>query len=409
MTESPGIIDTGVASSRAVLAPPPRQWSYSTLAQVEACPLRYCLERATYPDLDDRKGYPSLPSVPAIFGNIVHGALEVVLKAMANAGVDSPQAEAATKVIRDLGGFTVVIEEELARQLAPLATNTRIPKDRRRRIAFDLEAKISDARAQVQTYLSRTTFIPGTPRVHSNPDNYLSQNPERRELRDGTHAEVELVSEEQRLRGRIDLLTVSGEWVAIVDYKTGGEADAHANQLRFYALLWGADRARNPRSLRVANLTVAYPDHDTDIEVPSDEDLATLSEELAAQIGAADLETSSGNPTANPSQENCRYCAVRHLCAAYWTSIAPKTGNVQRGEFFDYEGVIGEQNGQRSWWLLNDAGKPELLLRAVTPTPPFAVGDRVRFLGLRYDSDPELESPIGSLTVATEVFRMQLD
>lgn len=408
MTEPSRIIDTGISSSRAVLAPPPAQWSYSALVQVEACPLRYCLERAIYPDLDGRKGYPSLPSVPAMLGNIVHGALEVVVKAMADAGVDSPHAEAATRVIRDLGGFTAVIEAELARQMAPLANNARVSKDRQRRIALDLEAKISDVRAQVQTYLSRTRFVPCTARVRGALDGSQPSEPERYELREGSHAEVELVAEELRFRGRVDLLTISGDQVAIVDYKTGSEADVHADQLRLYALLWSVDRAKNPRHLPVASLTAAYCDHDTSVDLPSDDDLATYSVELAARIVEAEREISSGAPAARPSQDNCRYCPVRQLCTVYWASVPPQLVNTQRGDFFDYEGVIGEQNGQRSWWLLNDTGDPELLLRTTTPTPPFEVGDRVRFLGLRHDNNPELEFPIGSLTVATEGFQMQL-
>lgn len=408
MTKPSRIIDTGISSSRAVLTPPPAQWSYSALVQAEACPLRYCLERAIYPDLDGRKGYPSLPSVPAMLGNIVHGALETVVKAMADAGVDSPQAEVATKVIRSLGGLTGVIEAELERQMASLANNARISKDRQRRIALDLEAKISDVRAQVQTYLSRTAFVSGTARVRGALDGSQPRTPERYELREGSHAEVELVAEELRFRGRVDLLTISGDQVAIVDYKTGSEADAHADQLRLYALLWSSDHAKNPRRIPVASLTAAYRDHDTSVDVPSDDDLATYSVELAARIVVVDREISSGTATAKPNQDNCRFCPVRHLCTSYWTSVAPQSVTTQRGDFFDYEGVIGEKNGQRSWWLLNDTGDPELLLRTMTPTPPFEVGDRVRLLGLRHDNDPELELPIGSLTVATEVFQMQL-
>lgn len=405
---SPGVITTGIASSRAVLAAPPDLWSYSTLKEVAACPLRYCLQRATYPDLGDRKGYPPLPSVGALIGNVVHGALETVVKAMAGAGVESPQAESGADVIRSLGGLTSVVEKELARQLAPLKDNTRLSKDRQRRIAIDLEAQVPAARAQVQTYLSRTRFVPGARRAESSSGGSQPRAFVRCELGEGSHAEVVLVAEGPRLCGRVDLLTISGDRVDIIDYKTGSEADGHADQLRLYAWLWGADEKINPRGLDVASLTLVYRDNDVTVDVPSANQMVILSQEFATKIADADSEISSGNPTAKPSQENCRNCAVRHLCASYWAAGAPKPSDVERGRVFDYEGVIGEQNGQRSWWLLSDAGHPELLLRTTAPSPPFASGDRVRFLGLRREVDPQADRAIGSLTVATEVFQVEL-
>lgn len=100
------VLDTGVVRSRAVLQGPPNYWSYSSLKEIGECPRRYALERASYPDLWVGRGYPSLPTAPALFGNVVHGALEIVVKALTQAGVDSPQTLQATEVLRRLGGLT---------------------------------------------------------------------------------------------------------------------------------------------------------------------------------------------------------------------------------------------------------------------------------------------------------------
>lgn len=43
------VLETGVASGWAVLPGPPAMWSYSSLKDVETCPLRYALSRADYP------------------------------------------------------------------------------------------------------------------------------------------------------------------------------------------------------------------------------------------------------------------------------------------------------------------------------------------------------------------------
>lgn len=410
MTHAAGTIDTGIASSRASLPSPPNYWSYSSLKEVEACPRRYALARATYPDLWDGRGYPSLPSTPALFGDVVHGALEVVVKALAEAGVESPQAVEATMVLRDLGGLTSVVEEMVTKKLAPLEGNPRLDLDRRRRIARELRAQTPDARVQVQTYLSRTVFAPRPSGSSSMRDGSAAARggaSTRRALGEGSHAEAVLVAEELRLLGRIDLLTIAGESVDIADYKTGVEAPGHHEQLRLYALLWDADRQSNPARLATASLTAAYRDRDVDVPVPSSEDLDALRVSLSAQIERADAELRLGVPTPLPSPANCEWCAVRHLCAAYWEGVTRELTAIGDGEWFDYEGRIGKQNGQRSWWVVDpETGIDQLLLRTTSSTPPFAPGDHVRLLGLRYELDPEAHTPVALLTASSEVFQV---
>jgi len=188
---------------------------------VEGCPQRYALARASYPDLWDGRAYPPLPTAPALFGNVVHGALQIVVNALAAAGVESSQAIEATEVLRGLGGLTAVVERGVAAQLDLLDTNPRIDEARRRRIARELRAQTPDARVQVQTYLSRTVFGSSTPDDRGIPAGGGSgqgQPSRRRALGEGAHPEVSLAADGLRLRGRIDLLTIAGNKVDIVDY-----------------------------------------------------------------------------------------------------------------------------------------------------------------------------------------------
>ncbi len=98
---------------------------------------------------------------------------------------------------------------------------------------------------------------------------------------------------------------------------------------------------------------------------------------------------------------------MRQLCAAYWQDFAPKFSEIADGAWFDYQGMVGEQHGPHSWWLIDEtSGKPALLLRTSLSRQPIAEGDRLRFLGLRRESDPERDVPIASLTVTTEVFQL---
>ena len=408
MTTVARTFDTGIARSRAVLADPPAYWSYSTLKELTDCPLRYCLAHASYPALWSGLGYPPLPSPTSLFGNVVHGALEVVLRALSDAGVASPRAEEAAQVLVGLGGLRTVIDSEIARQVTRLATNPRLSDERKRRIHRDLQEKTQDARAQVQTYLSRTQFVPGSPDGepvgHSpRPSTRRARSP----LADGSHAEAWLVADRLRLHGRVDLVTVDDERVEIVDFKTGAQSPSHADQLRLYALLWSADDRSNPRHTEVTRLTASYPSHDIDTEVPDAAELAGLSTMMETEISVASREAASSSPTARPSAEACTGCGVRHLCPNYWASVAPREVPSQDGSWFDFEGVIGAENGLHSWWLHGSDGKRRLLLRATVAARGFGIGDCVRLLGLRRESDPDVSHPIGSMSVGTEVFVLE--
>lgn len=235
-----------------------------------------------------------------------------------------------------------------------------------------------------------------------------SAGPGRRELADGSHAEVRLVVEDLRLHGRVDLLMIHGAQVEIVDFKTGAESPNHADQLRLYALLWSADEKANPRRTSATRLAAAYRDRDIDIDVPDPAEMARLSATVAAEISIASREASSDSPAASPAADTCASCSVRHLCHGYWASVAPRETPVQDDCWFDFEGAVGEENGQRSWWLFDAAGRRQLLLRSATNDPGFAVGNAVRLLGLHRESDPDVAFPIGAITAASEVFVLEV-
>lgn len=400
-------LNTGVASSRAILPEPPAYWSYSSLREVQECPLRYALERASYPDLWRGKGYPPLPTAAALFGNVVHAALGSVVKALSAAGVASSQAVEATETLRNIGGLTAVVEGATTAQLAPLDDNPRLNDDQRGRITRDLWGRAPEARVQVQTYLSRTAFAPtAAPNVSSHSSGQRNAY-RRRELGDGSHAEATLIADDLRLIGRIDLLTIFGTTVRLVDFKTGRELPAHRDQLRLYALLWERDGLANPRHLGIDSLTAAYQGIDVLVEVPSAADLQELAEGVSSQVERADAELQSGSPTPVPSESTCQYCGVRQICEAYWRDVAPKPTDVRDDAWFDYEGLIGDQNGHRSWWVMNPrSNRREYLLRTTAATPPFGQGDWVRILQLRRGTDPEVELPVATMTATSEVFHI---
>jgi hypothetical protein len=404
-------LDTGIEKSAALLPGLPRFWSFSALREAGACPRRYALSRARYPDLWDGHGYPRLPSLPAVFGDVVHGALDTIMKALVAAGCESVQSAEATQVLRTLGGYTAVIEASAEARLSGLAGNPRLRGDLQQRLQRDLSRRIADARAQVQAHVSRSDLAPAaaapgaaaafaaTPRS--------PEGGKRAPLAAGTYAEVALASQHLRLAGRVDLLRVSGTGAGITDYKTGAESPVHVEQLELYALLWDLDHDANPGRLPVTSLTAAYPGRDVTVPVPDEQGMREIEKRTAAAIADAETEVSADVPRAKPSPENCANCDVRHLCDAYWPAVAPDPSALDDGSRLDCQGLVGTRQGPRSWWLHPDGqGRSRLLVQASPSGPELHPGRHVRILGLRIDADPDTGVTVASAGVATEVFTM---
>lgn len=395
------VLENGVASGRAVLAGPPAMWSYSSLKDAETCPLRYVLSRADYPDLWGRHGYPRLPIPAAIRGDVVHGALEIIVRALVKAGCSSTRSAEAVGVLRGLGGYTEVAEGVLVAQLAGFEGNPRLGVDRREQLTRSLTDWVPEAREQIQTYLNRIDLRPSTSTATATSDPAT-----RYPARTGDHPEKELVDEGLRLKGRVDLLSVDMDGVRITDFKTGVEDPAHHDQLRLYALLWDADGKVNPDALRVKELVAAYPDHEVAAMVPSADELATLRHEVAARIEVAEAAVTADPPIARLG-EHCGLCSVRGLCDPYWSAGTSRTAEVLEGAWYDLAGTVVREHGVKSFVLREDRTGNEVLVR--TPTPAFALplGMDVRILGARRVVDPEEEeSLITALTSTSEVLEL---
>ena len=284
----PRLLDTGIESSTALLPPPPSDWSYSSLREAGACPRRYALSRARYPDLWDGTGYPRVPRVPALFGDVVHDALDTIVRALTATGCESARSAEAVAALRTLGGYTAIIEAAVERRLAGLAGNPRVSDDLRKRIHRDLHSQVADARYQVQAYITALVLGPGhkaAPAAHDAPTGMpeTRASGRRAPLCAGAHAEVTLRSARPRLMGRVDLLRVSDDGADITDYKTGAESASHQDQLGLYALLWDLDRDANPGRLPVTGLTAAYPGRDVTFPAPDQPGLRAIEEQGHSQ------------------------------------------------------------------------------------------------------------------------------
>ena len=85
--------------------------------------------------------------------------------------------------------------------------------------------------------------------------------------------------------------------------------------------------------------------------------------------------------------------------------MAPDPATLADGTWFDYQGVVGLQNGARSWWMVREgSGHKQLLLRTTATAPQLSIGSRIRALGLRFDEDPEVDATVAVMTAWSEVF-----
>lgn len=120
------------------------------------------------------------------------------------------------------------------------------------------------------------------------------------------------------------------------------------------------------------------------------------------RVADAEEHVAVTEPAATPG-EQCMYCAVRSLCDVYWQQETPDLASLRDGKWFDYEGRVGPRNGVKSWWMLDDSGQKELLVRT-PPTRPLTSGQLLRIIGLRREDDPDVDRPVATLTTNSELF-----
>lgn len=392
MTDERIRFETSVSGIWGLWPETPPRWSYSSLKAVEACPSQWMLSRADYPDIWDRHGYPALPMLPAIFGTVVHGVVERLARDLGAAGITSPVAADVVGTLGSLGGWRTIVLEAIEHELARLDGNPRVSAERVDRLRDELIRRAPEVADRVKVFLGRGAF-PSVTEIYMGPGvvaTAMGGSVPRRPATGGAHAELEVVAEVLRLTGRIDLLVVDEVDVGIIDFKTGAENSDHGDQVRLYALLWYLDAQVNPARRLATDLRAVYPTHEQAVAAPDLAELRSLEVVTASRVRAADLVTQAPPPTANPTEENCRHCSVKHLCDAYWSTLPPAVTAVSAEQWFDFEGRILRQNGSKSWFV-ETLTKPsaEVLVRTVETNMAFQVGRRVRLLGVRRSQDPD--------------------
>lgn len=285
----------------------------TTLRSIESCPRRWALGAAHYPELWSGRGYPPRVQLSALSGTVVHLVLEAISSALINAGCASLQDPAALRVLKDLGGYTTVVNGCIDRTLEPLARNPRA----QRMVEYatrSLRSQVPELRTLAQIMLCRR-------RLQSAQAGYATAaaSKTRGPLGVGTFRELTLRARHLAWKGKADLLVLSDRACEIIDFKTGSPAEHHEFQIRVYALLWGRDDELNPDRRCADRLVLAYSSGDVDIAPLSEADCEQLERELSSRTATALAALAQQPPEARPDPRHCPYCDVRHMCTEYWT------------------------------------------------------------------------------------------
>lgn len=394
--------------SRWLTTPPvtwpdaPADMTVSTLNDIEACPRRWALGAASYPQLWDGRGYPPRANPRALAGSLVHTVLEIITKELVRAGCPSIQDAAAVGIMQRVGGFSKVITDAIAVLTGRLSANPRVSQQLEQ-IGRALRAQIGDIRLRVQTMLSRRQ-LPVRQRTSGTSE--FAQT--RTALGFGVYCELELRAPLIRWKGKADLLTFTAELCELTDFKTGERSDEHRFQVVAYALLWSRDGELNPSKRLADRLVLAYPDGDVAMDAPSASALDAFERELVQRSDTARLSLTQLPPQARPGIEVCRYCAVRHLCDAYWKS--PELVAFRPDKTYgDLEATVTRRHGPTSWDIVVESSPDRAtgLLRTNVGVE-FRIGERVRILdgAIKLPEAGSSDPIVVTAASATEMFEM---
>lgn len=374
----------------------PSWLSFSTLLDLEACPRRWALSSADYPNIWKRHGYPRVPQSAALEGTMVHLALQRIMRALVERRCSSLLDKSAIATFRELGGYTAILMHSLDSALQPYEENPRatpVLEGVRRRLI----GRIPELRVRIQRLLSRIHHVSSA--ASSVPATRQAGGQPRNQLLLGSHTEVELRVPELGWHGIVDLLTISTDLCEIRDFKTGIPKQEHDFQLRIYALLWDRDTVLNPSRRLADKLVLSYEQCDVQVPAPTADNLRLLEGEVRERTVAALASLQSDPAEARPSRDNCAYCSVRHLCEEYWRWQAHAGGDDPESAntlFTDLQIKLSCRHGPSSWdGVVEFASRlrtgAQVLLRTANLQFDLHPGQRLRLLNV-YIGVPDEQS-----------------
>jgi CRISPR/Cas system-associated exonuclease Cas4 (RecB family) len=318
----------------------------------------------------------------------------------------------AVQVLREMGGYSLVISRITEAALINLQDNPRLGRQREvLHAAVRTHAPL--IREQVQVLVSRMTWEAMDTSQRAMTPNLGSFSRTRGALWPGLHFEAELKDATIKFRGIADSIEVGQIGCTITDFKTGTKSENHEFQLRVYALLWQKDSELNPTEKPATKLILSYPRADQSVPLPTESELVDLSKELKRRSEKVRAEIDNSSPKATLSIENCSRCQVRQLCTQYWTKDRQKASAVPTLDacFDDIEMVLGARRVETLWEAECSASSviqqgSRILIRIpaseTVAQQRFISGQRVRLTDALVSARDADELPLVNITAATE-------
>lgn len=336
----------------------PQQWpavpkwmSYSTLMAIESCPRRWSLLSAEYPNIWERVGYPKVPMPSLIEGKIIHMAIETIVRTFLYRGCYSIIDPKSFEILKELGGVTTIIKKCITKSLEVYKENPRTEfiLDQ---LTKNIITKIPYIRNNIQRLLSRVQLFPEKETIRVSTVDLDKEKIKK--ISKGSFSEIKVKVPEMGWVGVIDLLTLNTEFCEIRDFKTGVNKPEHELQIKIYSLLWMKDTNRNVSGKLPSKLILSYPNYDVEVPVPDIDSLRDLEYEIMSRTQKSFKAIRKVPPTAKPTNENCKYCSVRHLCNDYWEYIKPVASESKpvTKQFIDLEINLTKQHGPKSWYAV---------------------------------------------------------
>lgn len=390
----------------------PEFMSVSLIHEIEQCPRKWALKAANYPEIWNKKGFPPSPHISAVRGQVLHLAGQKIIKALATANCGSVNSPKAISVIKELGGFTKIVQLALKIILSSFEDNPRL-KSRFPKLSLDLEAELPEFRRKVQFFFSRLKVVSNFQRKREK----MPYSSNRFPLGLGSYPEVDLQAPDINWKGVADLINVEENGVEIVDFKFGEESEKHIFQILTYAILWLNDKDRNPDKKKVDRLNISYPQKERGVPIPNEKEFDDIKFELIKRRTNGIKTLTKIPPKAKPDKDVCPYCDVRQNCNEYWYDflMGPTISN-EKTNFYDFQVKIISKHGPMSWdgeVEISDFLQPgtSILIRTnsteKTINQILERGNKIRLLNtlIAVPSSDDNTSPyIVTLTSASEAF-----
>lgn len=374
-----------------------RIWSASTLQEVTECPKRYVLRRGNFPSIWEKSGFPTKSSSAQIKGIVVHALVAKVVDFVES----SPETplQAAMGYLRENGGYVELLKATIEVELDKLKGN---PRSEMFMDIFrkELVSEIASLRNQTQFFVNKSL----THFKSIVADAVVSSNLTRstRKKIGTVNSEFHIEDASYPIEGFIDLLVVGDQRDRILDFKTSKDIrPEYWEQLKLYAWLWS--RCAENQLPKETELSVVTGIGTIEIISLTHEDLLSLEREISAKITESDRLISLKEPTAIPTTENCKFCAVKVVCDDYWESnVVSNAGKTD--SWVDLRIRITSDLGGGNWKVtFLDTGEMGILLLGGRDDGSISVDAELRLLGV-FKKVTEDDGICIRLSQASEIF-----